>query len=109
MKSQIIPGGNEIQMSSFSISLDPVTFHLTLHRILAGFIARSATIADLRTLISKESLPDHFLEYLIEHPLRIQSLVAQIRAGMWIRNGNSIFHQIGLYRRNQSFYDDGII
>lgn len=47
-------------------------------------------VKELLQLSSKNSLG--FVELLLEEPLRVQAFFAQIRAGMWVRNGASM-HQ----------------
>eukprot|EP00012_Vannella_robusta_P002278 CAMPEP_0206186470 /NCGR_PEP_ID=MMETSP0166-20121206/2420_1 /ASSEMBLY_ACC=CAM_ASM_000260 /TAXON_ID=95228 /ORGANISM="Vannella robusta, Strain DIVA3 518/3/11/1/6" /LENGTH=551 /DNA_ID=CAMNT_0053601857 /DNA_START=1541 /DNA_END=3193 /DNA_ORIENTATION=+ len=107
MKSQGLPGGKEVMVCEFDIEKRPISLHIPLHRLLAGFLQTAAEIDRLETLISRESLPRNFLEMLIEHPLRIQALCAQAQAKLWVRNGNSLLHQVYLYRHKGSFYDDG--
>jgi E3 ubiquitin-protein ligase UBR1 len=52
------------------------------------------------------SLPKYFLTLLIEHPLRLCALIAQVRSGLWVYNGGSIVTQVMLYHKNSCCYDD---
>ena len=106
-KSQGLPRNKEIITADYDISKRPVSMHIPLHRLLAGFLQQAASVDSLERLISKESLPKHFLECLIEHPMRIQALCAHCDAKLWVRNGNSILHQVFVYRKRGSFYDSG--
>lgn len=72
-----------------------LTFHLPLHRYLAMFImvAIKSHDADLMSLLPEESL----LKQIMMHPLQIQVCLAQIYAGMWVRNGIQIKGQAMTY------------
>ncbi|RUS70818.1 hypothetical protein EGW08_021418, partial [Elysia chlorotica] len=72
-----------------------LTFHLPMHRYLAMFImiAIKSHDADLISLLPEESL----LKQIMMHPLQIQVCLAQIYAGMWVRNGIQIKGQAMTY------------
>ena len=98
--SKVQANGEEVLMTKYDIQMRPVTMQIALHRILAGFMLEAIDVTDLETIISKESLPPHFLDFLLEHPLRIHALHGQVQAGLWVRNGNSLLSQVVLYRKN---------
>ena len=43
-------------------------------------------------------LPADFFERLVEHPIRLQVLLSQTRAGLWVRNGFAALKPATLYR-----------
>ncbi|MCO5595657.1 hypothetical protein L7F22_049702 [Adiantum nelumboides] len=98
----------------FDVSRQEVSFHIPLHRFLA--VALQKSLEANPNLNHKEGnkrswhCQDHlvsdkgfllqllptcyqapaFISCLMEHPLRIQVLCAQVRAGMWRKNGHSV-------------------
>lgn len=90
---------------SFSIS-HGVSMHLPLHRFLAFMVHRvlREDQIDLETALSGEEGSMTVTEAcrIARHPLRIFALLAQIRAGMWRRNGYSLVSQ-------SRFYQNGMI
>lgn len=101
---------------SFVVELQPISFHHALHYTLSWLIdvGKSMTAEKLRTLLSfsvqdlKEPppyqalIPNHdpesYLMTLFDFPLRVCAWLAQMKAGMWVRNGLSLRHQMGTYR-----------
>ncbi|KAM3718469.1 E3 ubiquitin-protein ligase [Dirofilaria immitis] len=89
---------NAISLSKNDMCVQPycVSYHIPLHRHLSAGILRCIElptfISSLDILIEDEG----FLCKALFHPLRIQVCRAEISAGMWARNGNTV--------RNQSFY-----
>lgn len=76
----------------FQVSAGFNTFHLPLHRYLAGLLYEGMKLWKLSLdefLVVSEK--HAFLKYLIEHPLRIQVLNSQIRSGLWNRNGKEVW------------------
>ena len=99
----------EVAVSVFNMMQDPLTFHILIHRILAGFIEKTCALDNtipLSKILNLSSLPSNFLTLLIEHPLRLSALIAQVRAGLWVFNGGNIVTQIVLYQKNHCCYDD---
>ncbi|KAL6074411.1 E3 ubiquitin-protein ligase ubr1 [Balamuthia mandrillaris] len=109
---------------NFDVMREPVTFHLPLNRLLARLFADASNqfglsmidlfpkmmahvvpsdegpipdaLANLRHkewLLSQEDMA----LLLLEHPLRVQVLAAQISAGLWVRNGEQMHQQAFLY------------
>lgn len=85
-----------------------VSFHIPLHR----FFARFAALAMVRFGIPAAELVDigvdpcrdgemrsreRFFDFIMEEPLRIRGVCAQVSAGLWRRNGYTLMHQVALY------------
>ncbi|KAI4146634.1 MAG: hypothetical protein L6R39_003389 [Caloplaca ligustica] len=100
----------------FIVEKDPISFHHPLHYTLSWLIgqARSMSPEHLRSLLRFTShdlrempsyrllVPDFepykYLLALFDFPLRVCAWLAQMKAGMWVRNGLSLRHQMGTYR-----------
>ena len=91
----------------FRVSQQPVTLHIPLHRFVAFFASQVCRQCDspLPEILPVQDSPS-FIRALVEHPLRIQVLLAQIRAGMWRLNGETMFRR-GWFYRSAYFYDLG--
>jgi hypothetical protein len=79
----------------FNVAADPVSFHIPLHRTFAGFLHAAImgkSKQDLHALHA--SVPEHWADMIIEHPLRMQVLASQILANLWVRNGNNMQRQV---------------
>lgn len=79
-----------------------ISVHLPLHRLLAFMVHHTVRIDNisLHTAISGGNLSNASAEYvrrLLRHPLRIQAFLAQVRAGMWRRNGHPVVGQSTWY------------
>ena len=79
----------------------PFSFHLPLHRFVAACLReaclRETGIRDLRALLSKnltDEVQDKLFIGLMEFPLLVLSRAAQVRAGLWRRNGNGLNDQV---------------
>lgn len=86
---------------SFSIS-HAVSIHLPLHRFLAFMVHHvlRQDQVELETTLSggAEQLTAADACRIAKHPLRIFALLAQVRAGMWRRNGYSFTSQLRFYQ-----------
>ncbi|KAL9005922.1 MAG: hypothetical protein Q9188_001336 [Gyalolechia gomerana] len=100
----------------FVVEKEPISFHHPLHYTLSWLIgqAKSMSSPTLRSLLyfTSEELrespsyrilvpdfePDKYLLALFDSPLRVCAWLAQMKAGMWVRNGLSLRHQMGTYR-----------
>lgn len=79
----------------YDIASQPVSVHIPLHRLMARFFITAYKTWKLspHALCSKDDilpaeLPQvSFYTLLCEEPLRIRVFLAQIQAGMWVRNG----------------------
>lgn len=86
---------------TFSVA-HSVSVHLPLHRFLSFMVHHVLRLDDvplniaLSGGIGETTLQD--AKQLVKHPLRIQSFLAQVRAGMWRRNGRPIAGQSTWYR-----------
>ena len=100
-------GGAETVPLLFNVHQRPVTLHIPLHRFVAFFASQVCRHCDLplRDIFPMQQMPS-FIRTLVEHPLRIQVLLAQIRAGMWRLNGETMFRR-GWFYRSAYFYDLG--
>lgn len=100
----------------FVVESEPISFHHALHYTLSWLIdvAKNMSVDELRSLLrfSVQELkdsppckaiipdldPESYLMALFDFPLRVCAWLAQMKAGMWVRNGLSLRHQMGTYR-----------
>ncbi|KAK3696636.1 E3 ubiquitin-protein ligase ubr1 [Vermiconidia calcicola] len=102
------------------VQAEPMSFHHPLHYLLSWLIenAKGMRREEMRALLcfSSEDLKDPFnaasrvhsvpneltsaelLSAIFEHPLRVCVWLAQMKAGMWVRNGITLRHQAHTYR-----------
>lgn len=96
----------------YDVSSQPISVHLPLSRMISGLLL---------------ALPKHGLDWncsemaldskptllqLMEAPLRLQVLMAQVQAGMWRHNGYSLINQLYFYqnvRCRTEMYDRDIV
>lgn len=92
---------------SYDIAKEPVSFHHPYHWLLAEFLEHVRLLSDdvlsqlgwangLKDIIGQfnnDSGHDTFLA-ILEYPLRMRALVAQINCGVWVRNGFGIRNQV---------------
>jgi len=108
--------GRRHSVVSFVVESQPISFHHALHYTLSWLIdvGKSMSAEQLRDLLSfsvqdlkepppyKTLIPNHdyesYLMALFDFPLRVCAWLAQMKAGMWVRNGLSLRHQMGTYR-----------
>ncbi|XP_043930148.1 E3 ubiquitin-protein ligase UBR1 [Protopterus annectens] len=104
--------GHLLNSRPYMVSVEPVSIHLPLTRLLAGLhaqLSRTGAISKLCNYFTEEDLN---VDLLIEYPLRCLVLVAQVAAEMWKRNGLSLVSQVYFYRDvkwRQEMYDKDII
>jgi E3 ubiquitin-protein ligase UBR1 len=104
----------------FVVESQPISFHHALHYTLSWLIEcgknmpreqlaqlLSFTPGDLiqkpramgqRTMPSQQYTPEDHMMAAFDYPLRVCAWLAQMKAGMWVRNGMSLRHQQGTYR-----------
>ncbi|KAI1810561.1 hypothetical protein GGS20DRAFT_169552 [Poronia punctata] len=104
----------------FVVEDQPISFHHALHSTLSWLIecGRHMSTQQLRSILSftaqdlkmaprsmgRKSLPrrdytaEDYLMAAFDFPLRVCTWLAQIKAGMWVRNGISLRHQAMTYR-----------
>ncbi len=94
-KMSVFPG------EEFSVA-HSVSVHLPLHRLLAMLSHHCIRLDGVSPSFAlsgsnADTTPDEAME-LVRHPLRVQAFLAQVRAGMWKRNGRVVVGQNTLYR-----------
>lgn len=104
----------------FVVEEQPLSFHHALHYTLSWLIecGKTMPIEQLRALLTfttqelvmkprsmgkksmpkRELAPEDYLMAAFDYPLRVCAWLAQMKAGMWVRNGLSLRHQAGTYR-----------
>ena len=101
------------------VQTEPISFHHPLHYMLSWLIedAKGMSREELRALLHFSSAdlkdpwnvsrvqlapgeltPDELLSSIFDHPLRVCVWLAQMKAGMWVRNGITLRHQAHTYR-----------
>ncbi|MCJ1363401.1 hypothetical protein MMC16_002508 [Acarospora aff. strigata] len=106
----------QYQVVDFIVDKEPISFHHALHYTLSWLIdcGKSMSRDDLFRLLqftakelkephtAKVAIPDHdpedYLMAIFDFPLRVCAWLAQMKAGMWVRNGLSLRHQMSTYR-----------
>ncbi|KAI9819091.1 MAG: hypothetical protein M1826_001183 [Phylliscum demangeonii] len=98
---------------AFNVAEEPISFHHALHYTLSWLIesARAMSAPRLRELLVGDSArlvpvlgqqvlmePDDALLAMFDFPLRVCVWLAQVKAGLWVRNGLSLRHQMSTYR-----------
>ena len=112
--------GPEIyRIVDFVVDKEPISFHHALHYTLSWLIdgAKSMVPQDVQSLLNfsarelqeatpypqyKSSVPElqseSYLMALFDFPIRVCAWLSQMKAGMWVRNGLSLRHQMSTYR-----------
>ncbi|EMC96080.1 hypothetical protein BAUCODRAFT_34856 [Baudoinia panamericana UAMH 10762] len=112
--------GRKYSVPKCVVQSEPMSFHHPLHYLLSWLIedARTMSRDELRALLSfspddlkdpwnpsrtTTSAPntltsDELLSSIFDHPLRTYVWLAQMKAGMWVRNGITLRHQAHTYR-----------
>ncbi|KAI5861823.1 hypothetical protein GGS23DRAFT_598224 [Durotheca rogersii] len=110
----------KFEVVKFNVEEQPISFHHALHYTLSWLIEcgkhmspqqmRSILSFSLQELKMKPRLmgrkimprrdygPEDYLMAAFDYPLRVCTWLAQIKAGMWVRNGISLRHQAGTYK-----------
>ncbi|KAK0618438.1 hypothetical protein B0T17DRAFT_537937 [Bombardia bombarda] len=114
------PLGRQFDVVKFVVEEQPISFHHALHYTLSWLIecGKLMPIEQLRALLTfttqelevkplsmgRKSMPktsynpEDYLMAAFDYPLRVCAWLAQMKAGMWVRNGLSLRHQAGTYR-----------
>jgi E3 ubiquitin-protein ligase UBR1 len=115
------PRGRNLEVVKFVVEEEPISFHHALHYTLSWLIecGKTMPVEQLRALLSfttqelmmkprsmgKKTMPrsddygpEDYLMAAFDFPLRVCAWLAQMKAGMWVRNGLSLRHQAGTYR-----------
>jgi E3 ubiquitin-protein ligase UBR1 len=101
----------------YVVEQEPMSFHHALHYTLSWLIDKGKAMTKEQILglllFSTQELrqppvppkaqipelqPEDNLLALFDFPLRVLAWLAQMRAGMWVRNGITLRHQMGAYR-----------
>jgi hypothetical protein len=116
-----VPGASVAQLSGedwptmdFDVSRQDVSFHIPLHRMLSVVLLKALELqssnaessgsgcldnsVSLNQILPEKYQGPGFAALLMEHPLRLQVLCAQVQAGMWRRNGHTTSTLCELYR-----------
>lgn len=86
--------GRNRRIIDFDVSSNPISLHNPLHWTLAELLKHAILHPDIDI---RELLPEDALA-IIEYPLRTITYLAQVRAGMWVRNGIGMRGQLHHYR-----------
>lgn len=105
---------------SFDVSSQEISFHIPLHRFLSLLLRRamkwtygergSSQNPDTKPNSSEDNFFGQILggyrspglaALLMEHPLRVRVFCAQVRAGMWRKNGDAVILSAEWYRSVQ--------
>ncbi|QRV76966.1 E3 ubiquitin-protein ligase UBR1 [Ceratobasidium sp. AG-Ba] len=93
--------GKEYQVLKFDVASEWVSFHHSLHWLLAELFKHEELLDDsekgLKGVMLKNMSPKGALT-ILDFPLRVIVMVAQIRCGLWVRNGFAIRGQLLHYR-----------
>jgi hypothetical protein len=104
----------------FDVSSQEISFHIPLHRFLSLILRRAMkrTYGERQSSQNTNAIPnsshDNFFgqvlcgyaspglaALLMEHPLRVRVFCAQVRAGMWRKNGDAVILSTEWYRSVQ--------
>ncbi|KAI1083290.1 hypothetical protein F5B20DRAFT_577673 [Whalleya microplaca] len=111
---------NKFDVVKFVVEEQSISFHHALHYTLSWLIecGKQMSVQQLRSVLSftsqelkmkprsmgRKIMPkrdygdEDYLMAAFDYPLRVCTWLAQIKAGMWVRNGISLRHQAGTYR-----------
>jgi E3 ubiquitin-protein ligase UBR1 len=107
--------GPEYKIVDYVVAKEYLSFHHALHFTLSWLIdrARSMPADHVRQLLhfTRDELqlrsnslsvplhkPEDYLLTVFDFPLRVCAWLAQMRAGIWVRNGITLRHQMNQYR-----------
>ncbi|KAF2711737.1 hypothetical protein K504DRAFT_428429 [Pleomassaria siparia CBS 279.74] len=109
--------GPSYKIVDYVVAKEPMSFHHALHYTLSWLVDRARSMprdhlrgllhfaypelqkpyTQLGTTIPAHE-PDEYLLALFDFPLRVCAWLAQMRAGIWVRNGITLRHQMTQYR-----------
>ncbi|KAL6702975.1 E3 ubiquitin-protein ligase ubr1 [Coniothyrium glycines] len=109
--------GPSYNIVDYVVAKEPMSFHHALHYTLSWLMERARALSreamlqllqfsrdELQTDLSPAlvSIPVHepheYLLAMFDFPLRVCAWLAQMRAGIWVRNGITLRHQMTQYR-----------
>ncbi|KAK1149151.1 E3 ubiquitin-protein ligase ubr1 [Aspergillus melleus] len=110
---------------SFVVERGSISFHHALHYTLSWLLEcgrgmssavmrdalfEAAKVANDKFIHDSTLGPEDLLLTMFDYPLRVCAWLAQMKAGMWVRNGLSLRHQMSQYRgvssRDFAYYRD---
>ncbi|KAK0945713.1 E3 ubiquitin-protein ligase ubr1 [Friedmanniomyces endolithicus] len=113
-------GGKQYSVPKCVVQTEPMSFHHPLHYLLSWLIedAKAMKRSEVRALLAftpsdlkdpwnvtraapappSSLTPDELLSSIFDHPLRTYVWLAQMKSGMWVRNGITLRHQAHTYR-----------
>ncbi|ORX64383.1 hypothetical protein DL89DRAFT_252038 [Linderina pennispora] len=115
--------GSQYYIVKYDVASCPVSFHHPLHwfmaelcqhvKLLSEDIAREYGFDSIRHMIfTAFNRAQHELLRILDYPIRVCVVMAQIRAGLWVRNGYVIRSQSHHYREvslRENTYDQDIV
>jgi E3 ubiquitin-protein ligase UBR1 len=109
--------GPSYKVVDYVVAKEPMSFHHALHHTLSWLLDRARSMPRNEILhlleFSHDELqadfslanvmvpyhePDEYLLALFDFPLRVCAWLAQMKAGIWVRNGITLKHQMTQYR-----------
>ncbi|KAF2268628.1 RING finger domain-containing protein [Lojkania enalia] len=109
--------GKTYRIVDYVVAKEPMSFHHALHYTLSWLIDRARSLPRDHVLglllfshlelqepytpintIVPDHQPEEYLLALFDFPLRVCAWLAQMRAGLWVRNGITLRHQMTQYR-----------
>jgi E3 ubiquitin-protein ligase UBR1 len=109
--------GPSYKIVEYDVATQPMSFHHALHYTLSWLIDRARSMdredtlrllmfshSDLQMDLSPAMVsvpvhqPEEYLLAMFDFPLRVCSWLSQMRAGIWVRNGITLRHQMTQYR-----------
>ncbi|PYI11441.1 ubiquitin-protein ligase E3 component [Aspergillus sclerotiicarbonarius CBS 121057] len=113
------------RMVDFVVERGSMSFHHALHYTLSWLLEcgrnvssvlmrdvllSAAHAANEKYIHDSQLNPEDLLLSMFDYPLRVCAWLAQMKAGMWVRNGLSLRHQMSQYRgvssRDFAYYRD---
>lgn len=111
---------NKFEVVKFVVEEQSISFHHAMHYTLSWLIecGKHMSPQELRSILNftsqelrmkprsmgrktmprRDYAPEDYLMAAFDYPLRVCTWLAQIKAGMWVRNGISLRHQAGTYK-----------
>ncbi|KAF2240816.1 hypothetical protein BU26DRAFT_525723 [Trematosphaeria pertusa] len=109
--------GPSYRVIDYVVAKEPMSFHHALHYTVSWLVDRARGMPrdhllglllfshdelqqgiNAPALIVPDYQPEEYLLALFDFPLRVCAWLAQMRAGIWVRNGITLRHQMTQYR-----------
>jgi len=109
--------GPSYRIVDYTVAKEPMSFHHALHYTVSWLIDRARSMSrdhllglllfshdelqedhNPTTVVVPELQSDEYLLAMFDFPLRVCAWLAQMRAGIWVRNGVTLRHQMTQYR-----------